>query len=102
MRADYEKIDAEERKKLETLNHIDKFWLDMAVEPVKNSLENIIVKNMVRKNDIEKSESSHQVSSIVLFIFQKVRGGIRCYKEHGLKYTLNRVKVKTSNLIHRK
>lgn len=102
IRTNYEKLDIKERKKLEALSPVDKFWFDLTVEPVKNSLENIIVKNIVEKNDIEKAGSSQKVDPIVLFIFRKVRGGIRCYKEHGLKYTLNRIKIKTSNLIHRK
>lgn len=102
IRTNYEKLDIKERKKLEALSPVDKFWLDLTVEPVKNSLENIIVKNIVEKNDIEKAGSAQKVDPIVLFIFRKVRGGIRCYKEHGLKYTLNRIKIKTSNLIHRK
>lgn len=102
IRTNYEKLDIKERKKLEALSPVDKFWIDLTVEPVKNSLENMIVKNIVEKNDIEKSGPSQKIGPITLFIFRKVRGGIRCYKEHGLKYTLNRIKIKTSNLIHRK
>lgn len=102
IQTNYERLDIKERKKSETLSPVDKFWLDLTVEPVKNSLENMIVKNIVEKNDIEKTGASQKVAPIVLFIVRKVRGGIRCYKEHGLKYTLNRIKIKTRNLIHGK
>lgn len=106
LQANYEKIDIEEKKKLECLNPIDKFWLDITVEPVKNSFENIIVKNITTKKISDESEllvsDSHKIIQFIAFVVRKTRGGIRCYEEHGLRYTLSRIKVKAINLIRKK
>jgi hypothetical protein len=40
------------------------------------------------------SSWSYRIGRFITFFPRKIRGGIRCYREHGMKYTLNRVKEK--------
>jgi len=42
---------------------------------------------------------SFRIGRFITYIPRKVRGGILCYKEHGLGYTMRRVKEKFSDLI---
>lgn len=39
---------------------------------------------------------TYRIGRFITFIPRKIRGGIRCYQEHGMSYTLNRVKDKIS------
>ena len=39
------------------------------------------------------NSKSYKIGRIITFIPRKIRGGIRCYKEHGLSYTWDRVLV---------
>ena len=36
--------------------------------------------------------SAYRLALAITFIPRKIRGGIRCYQEHGLRYTLRRLK----------
>ena len=45
---------------------------------------------------------SYRIGRFITFIPRKIRGGIRCYKEHGMKYTLYRVQEKMLGLFRRK
>lgn len=40
-----------------------------------------------------KNSRSYKIGKILTFIPRKIKGGIKCYREHGLKYTLNRILV---------
>lgn len=40
-----------------------------------------------------KSGYSFRIGRVITFIPRKIRGGIKCYKEHGIKYTFNRMLV---------
>lgn len=40
---------------------------------------------------------SYKLGRALTYIPRKFRGGIRCYQEHGLRYTLNRIKQKIEN-----
>lgn len=40
---------------------------------------------------------SYKLGRALTYIPRKIRGGIRCYQEHGLRYTLNRIKQKIEN-----
>ena len=35
---------------------------------------------------------SYKIGRFITFIPRKIRGGIRCYKEHGMRYTWRRLK----------
>lgn len=49
----------------------------------------------VLQNELEniKLSKSYRLGRILTFIPRKVKGGLKCYKEHGVKYTLNRVLI---------
>ena len=47
------------------------------------------------------SSWSYRMGRFITFIPRKVRGGIRCYQEHGMRYTLRRVKEKFLILLER-
>lgn len=38
-----------------------------------------------------RNSRSYKIGRAITFVPRKIRGGIRCYEEHGLKYTLKRV-----------
>lgn len=44
------------------------------------------------------TSKSFRIGRFITYIPRKVRGGICCYKEHGLKYTLGRIKTKFAGL----
>lgn len=46
-----------------------------------------------------RSSASYRIGRFVTYIPRKVRGGIRCYKEHGMGYTMRRVKEKFVGLL---
>lgn len=49
-------------------------------------------------DEIKKSRT-YKVGKIIVWLPKKIRNGVRCYKEHGLKYTLYRIKQKALNLL---
>lgn len=49
-------------------------------------------------NSIQNSRS-YKYGRMLTFIPRKVRGGIRCYSEHGLKYTVKRIEYKINKII---
>lgn len=38
-----------------------------------------------------RNSASYRIGRFITFIPRKIRGGIRCYKEHGMRYTLRRL-----------
>ena len=38
-----------------------------------------------------KSGYSFRIGRVITFMPRKIRGGIKCYKEHGIKYTVKRI-----------
>lgn len=55
------------------------------------------------KNEVKliRASWSYRIGRFVTYIPRKVRGGIRCYKEHGLYYTLGRIRVKFFTILGR-
>ena len=45
---------------------------------------------------------TYKIGRFVTFVPRKVRGGIRCYQEHGMKYTLRRLREKTCRFFGRR
>lgn len=60
--------------------------------------------NVLLKDEIEGIYHSYsfRIGRFITYIPRKIRGGIRCYKEHGMRYTLRRVKEKFLGLLRRK
>lgn len=44
--------------------------------------------------DLIRASWSYRIGRFITFIPRKIRGGIRCYKEHGISYTLGRIREK--------
>lgn len=44
---------------------------------------------------------SYRIGRFITFVPRKIRGGIRCYQEHGMQYTLHRAKEKFLMLVRR-
>lgn len=49
-----------------------------------------------------RSSASYRIGRFITFIPRKIRGGIRCYNEHGMRYTMRRIKEKFRNLFRKK
>lgn len=60
--------------------------------------ENKALKKQIR---LIKESWSYRIGRFITFIPRKIRGGIRCYKENGMQYTLNRAKAKFRRLVRR-
>lgn len=56
------------------------------------------------KTDLSKLRGSvsFRIGRAVTFVPRKLRGGVRCLKEHGLRYTLHRIGEKSRAAVHRK
>lgn len=59
------------------------------------------IKRMANELLCLKNSRSYRVGRMITFLPRKIRNGIRCYKEHGIAYTLNRIKQKTYDLFKR-
>lgn len=51
-------------------------------------------KNQISIRRIKKDNLKGEKSNLLLWVFRKLRGGIRCCQEHGLRYTLHHAKEK--------
>ena len=92
----YKELSVEELNKLG--NGLDKeykfLFTDMAFEPKSP------VKDSKELKEI-KSSSTYRFSKMLAYIPDKIRGGIQCYKDNGLRYTIYRLIAKIKNLIKR-
>ena len=48
------------------------------------------------------SSKSYRIGRFITFIPRKIRGSIRCYNEHGMRYTMRRIKEKFRSLFKKK
>ena len=64
-----------------------------------NKEEKLKIENKKLKKDLEaiRNSLSFRLGRRITYLPRKLRGGIRCYKEHGLIYTLKRFKEKVLN-----
>ena len=63
------------------------FWRYAGLSPF---MEEIIKTNLVSKADLERDDAALRVGLAVTWLPRKVKGGIRCLREHDLGYTLRR------------
>ena len=49
-----------------------------------------------------RASASYRIGRFITFIPRKIRGGIRCYNEHGMRYTMRRIKEKFRSLFRKK
>lgn len=70
-----------------------------AVSPAAHSVESNFYKEELMR--VYQSKS-YKIGRAITFFPRKLRGGIRCYKEHGLLYTLERIRDKFCALFRRK
>lgn len=61
----------------------------------------VLSDQMANEVELICSSWSYRIGRFMTFIPRKIRGGICCYKEHGMKYTLRRVKEKFLGLFNR-
>lgn len=78
-----------ERDKCETMPPLDHFWLRLALGG-QTSLNSEAAEI--------RASASYKIGRIMTFIPRKFRGGIRCFREHGGRYTMLRVKQKFLSL----
>lgn len=69
--------------------------LNAEITKLKNEISNL------KKTTVSKNSVSYRVGRICTYVPRKIRGGIRCYKEHGMGYTVKRVFVKLKKRIKR-
>ena len=50
------------------------------------------------RSDLISDSASYRIERVFTFIPRKVRGGIRCYHENGLQYTIHRIREKFGSL----
>ena len=130
-RDEYLQLERTERKQVEQLSEGDKFLFNLFVADVVNRVTqvngingfllqeqrrskekldrlNSIIHKLTLQNenkdkkikDLEKSRS-YRIGRSLTFIPRKLRGGIRCWKEHGFVYTLKRCGEKIKSFGHK-
>ena len=69
----------------------------------KVQIERLKIERDTARQEISAIHNSvtYRVGRFITFIPRKIRGGIRCYQEHGMSYTLRRVKEKFLSLFGR-
>jgi len=65
----------------------------------KNEKCSVNVDSIYDEAKLIRLSASYRIGRFITYIPRKLRGGIRCYKEHGLVYTLGRVKEKFIGLV---
>lgn len=82
------------------MTFIERLWLENILnnyDITKNQFTNTEVIPLNKYNNIEKEinnlkkSNSYKIGRVITFIPRKIRGGIKCYKQHGVKYTLKRI-----------
>ncbi len=80
----------------ESIQKIEKEKKELEKELQKIKKENKSLKTI---QDNLLSSVSFKIGRVITFIPRKIRGGIRCYKENGFRYTVNRFWEKLKNKI---
>lgn len=67
---------------------------------IRSELNNCKMDLKLAKGDLQciHNSVSFKIGRAVTWMPRKIRGGIRCYKENGMSYTINRIKIKMRNL----
>ena len=65
-----------------------------------NHLQTEVLRLRHELNSIYSSKS-YKIGQLITFVPRKIRGGIWCYREHGLRYTFCRLKEQMSALLRR-
>lgn len=63
--------------------------------------ENNYAKYLEKEINNLRNSLSFRIGQFVTFVPRKIRGGIRCYKEHGIRYTTQRIKEKIFGIFRR-
>ena len=93
-------LNQEEKEKIKKMTFIERLWLENILnnyDITKNQFTNTEVIPLNKYNNIEKEinnlkkSNSYKIGRVITFIPRKIRGGIKCYKQHGVKYTLKRI-----------
>ena len=95
----YGELDEEERKKVAQLLPIEYFWWQLLCRyhaplvksKVPNSNNSVLVR--VDEAELIRRSWTYRIGRFITFIPRKVRGGLRCYQEHGWSYTWHRILV---------
>ena len=58
-------------------------------------------RHTISEADLIRASWSYRIGRFITFIPRKIRGGIRCYQEHGLLYTLRRLKEQILGVLGR-
>lgn len=91
-------LPANERTQQTTLTPLESYWFQIIgnVRSQSNQTTRVIINN--GEAAAIRASWSYRIGRFITFIPRKIRGGIRCYQEHGMRYTLNRVQEKFWNL----
>ena len=91
-------LPANERTQQTTLTPLESYWFQIIgnVRSQSNQTTRVIINN--GEAAAIRASWSYRIGRFITFIPRKIRGGIRCYQEHGMRYTLNRIQEKFWNL----
>ncbi|MBE6398612.1 MAG: glycosyltransferase family 4 protein [Lentisphaerae bacterium] len=88
---------------LQTLNqHL--YWCDKKQQQKLNSVQKNLkstqneLKKIKSKNSSIRNSFSYRLGRALTWLPRKIRGGVRCLKQHGISYTIKRLKQKIHNL----
>lgn len=102
MKRSYKQLSAAEQKKVFAENHKEYSaifygqWYGAPTVAAKTSPvanPGPVANPCVDEATLIRASASYKIGRFVTFLPRKIRGGIRCYKEHGWEYTMWRLKV---------
>lgn len=102
---EYNALSKAEKDKIKTLSPLEQYYFDtvfapkLQVKPITQSnheIEKYKKEATKYKNECSliRQSATYKIGRFFTFFPRKIRGGIRCYKDNGFKYTLRRIKVK--------
>lgn len=98
----YAELSAEEQAQRRNLTPLEAFWFQLIQQYHDKPQPQVLFGGSSSKFDTEaaaiRASWSYRIGRFITFIPRKIRGGIRCYQEHGMRYTMNRVQEKFWNL----
>lgn len=95
----YGRLDENERSKLRELTPVELLWFEAAIRKenttalLKSTPAKVVAASAADEAALIRVSWTYRIGRFITFIPRKLRGGIRCYQEHGMGYTWQRLLV---------
>jgi len=93
----YNQLVGIEREKCKNISSLENYWFEILYKKPESSQEKY--NNALNEISNIRTSWSYRIGRVITFFPRKIRGGIRCFREHGMRYTLLRAKEKIERLL---